>query len=226
MAYKKISAQIISEGGTGVKSITSYSALCGGTSSTSALQSASSGLSNSGYILTSNGSSSLPTWQAGSPGVAGTLSFMAYMASGSVTFPGTSGYSYGTSVAMTTVFDNTSGAFFAGDGAGNKATFTVPVTGLYCFSIGVNWTSVPSSSNPGTAMVIWVLSGGSGSGTINSFYLNSSVINVSGLGYVTSGTIWSTSGSVVSWLVNTQSTTTSGTIAAGSMSYISGYRIS
>lgn len=50
-------------GGTGVASATAYAVLCGGTTSTAALQSVS-GVGSSGHVLTSNGASALPTWQA------------------------------------------------------------------------------------------------------------------------------------------------------------------
>jgi hypothetical protein len=51
-------------GGTGDTSFTVYAPIIGGTTATGALQSASSGMGNSGYVLTSTGSSSAPTWQA------------------------------------------------------------------------------------------------------------------------------------------------------------------
>jgi hypothetical protein len=53
----------ITKGGTQVASTTAYGVLCGGTTSTGALQNAGTG--TSGQFLVSNGSSSLPTWGAG-----------------------------------------------------------------------------------------------------------------------------------------------------------------
>lgn len=50
-------------GGTGASSFTAFAPVCGGVSTTAALQSAATGISNVGYVLTSTGSSSLPTWQ-------------------------------------------------------------------------------------------------------------------------------------------------------------------
>lgn len=73
MAYKRISPQPVIEGGTGISSATSYAPVCGGTTTTGAFQSASSGQSNSGYVLTSNGTSALPTWQAAPGGGGGNL---------------------------------------------------------------------------------------------------------------------------------------------------------
>ena len=56
---------VVAGGGTGDTSFTAYAPVCGGTTTTAALQSASTGISTSGYVLTSNGASSLPTFQAG-----------------------------------------------------------------------------------------------------------------------------------------------------------------
>lgn len=53
----------VSDGGTGVSSFTAYSVVTGGTTATGALQSVS-GVGSSGEVLTSNGSGSLPSWQA------------------------------------------------------------------------------------------------------------------------------------------------------------------
>lgn len=59
-------------GGTGATSLTAYAPLCGGTTTTGAVQSCGTGQSNTGYVWTSNGDSALPSWQAaaggGSPG--------------------------------------------------------------------------------------------------------------------------------------------------------------
>lgn len=57
----------VTQGGTGVASTTAYAVLCGGTTSTGALQ-AVSGLGTAGYVLTSNGAGALPTWQAAAGG--------------------------------------------------------------------------------------------------------------------------------------------------------------
>ena len=58
-------ALTVTEGGTGVATMTTaYAPVCAGTTATGALQVASSGLGTSGTALVSNGSSSLPSWQA------------------------------------------------------------------------------------------------------------------------------------------------------------------
>lgn len=53
----------VASGGTNVASFTAYAVICGGTTSTGALQSIA-GLGSSGQVLTSNGAGALPTFQA------------------------------------------------------------------------------------------------------------------------------------------------------------------
>jgi len=69
-------------GGTGATSFTAYAPVCGGTTTTGALQAASMGISTSGYVLTSNGSSALPSFQAAPSAVTNTY-FSGYMSSSS-----------------------------------------------------------------------------------------------------------------------------------------------
>jgi hypothetical protein len=54
---------VVAGGGTGDTSFTAYAPICGGTTTTGALQSASTGIGTSGFVLTSNGSSALPSFQ-------------------------------------------------------------------------------------------------------------------------------------------------------------------
>lgn len=63
-------AIVVGSGGTGVSTMTTaYAPVCAGTTATGALQVASTGLSTSGWVLTSNGSSALPSFQAPSAGM-------------------------------------------------------------------------------------------------------------------------------------------------------------
>ena len=57
----------MAKGGTGIATTTAYAPICGGTTATGAFQAASTGLSSSGYVLTSNGASSVPSFQANFP---------------------------------------------------------------------------------------------------------------------------------------------------------------
>lgn len=61
-------------GGTGVATFTTYAPLCGGTTSTGALQQATTGFSSSGNILVSQGASALPQWS--SPGAGSSFVFI------------------------------------------------------------------------------------------------------------------------------------------------------
>ena len=53
----------VAQGGTGDASVTAYAVLCGGTTTTNPIQSVS-GVGTASQLLTSNGASALPTWQA------------------------------------------------------------------------------------------------------------------------------------------------------------------
>lgn len=63
MAYNQL-PMLVKQGGTGIASATAYAPIVGGTTTTGAFQSASTGFSTAGYVLTSTGSSSLPTFQS------------------------------------------------------------------------------------------------------------------------------------------------------------------
>jgi hypothetical protein len=81
----------VPDGGTSATSFTAYSVVCGGTASTSALQNVS-GVGTSGQVLTSNGSGTLPTWQAGGAGAVITVAIQTFTTSG--TYTPTSGMIY------------------------------------------------------------------------------------------------------------------------------------
>jgi len=101
MSYKRNSPIPVVEGGTGlVTSTTAYAPICGGTTATGAFQAASTGLSTSGYVLTSNGAAALP-------------SFQALPAGGITTINGDSGSVTGTTITLT---GSTRGAVFTGSG--------------------------------------------------------------------------------------------------------------
>lgn len=58
---------VVGQGGTGNTTFTAYSVICAGTTATGTFQNVS-GVGTSGQVLTSNGASALPTWQASSGG--------------------------------------------------------------------------------------------------------------------------------------------------------------
>ena len=72
----------VANGGTGNSSNTAYAVLCGGTTTTGAIQSIAS-VGTSGQVLTSNGAGALPTFQAASSGGISTLNGNSGSATGS-----------------------------------------------------------------------------------------------------------------------------------------------
>ena len=73
----------VAGGGTGVSSLTTYAVICGGTTTTGAVQSIAS-VGTSGQVLTSNGAGALPTFQAGG-GVGRVINIQTFKASGTYT---------------------------------------------------------------------------------------------------------------------------------------------
>lgn len=146
---------VVSNGGTGDSSFTAYAPVCGGTTTTAHLQSASTGMSNSGYILTSTGSASLPTWQAapvsgittidGDTGsvTGSTIKFDAVSQAGSsVSFSGS-----GTTMSLNVTDANTN--TIIGSTAGNSSISGINNTGLGYASL-LNLSS--GSSNTGVGV--------------------------------------------------------------------------
>lgn len=95
----------VPQGGTGNSSLTAYSVMCGGTTTTGNVQSVS-GLGSSGQVLTSNGAGALPTWQASSPSGAGTILLQTLTASSSSNLTFTSTYITNTYNSYMILFDN------------------------------------------------------------------------------------------------------------------------
>lgn len=80
---------VVAGGGTGATSFSAYAPICGGTTSTNPLQSATTGFSTSGFVLTSNGSSALPSFQAPSTGALVKLAASSASSSASISFNST-----------------------------------------------------------------------------------------------------------------------------------------
>jgi hypothetical protein len=115
----------IGNGGTGDVSFTSYMPVCGGTSTTSALQSVSTSGATAGYVLTYVSPSALPTWQAATGG-------------GVTTIDGDSGSITGTTV---TISGGSTGLTTSGSSA------TMDLTGTLAIAHGgTGATSVTSGS--------------------------------------------------------------------------------
>lgn len=65
---------VVGGGGTGAVTFTAFAPVIAGTTSTGAFQSASTGLATAGFVLTSTGNASLPTFQA-APGAGSALTW-------------------------------------------------------------------------------------------------------------------------------------------------------
>lgn len=108
-------------GGTAKTSFTAYAIICGGTTTTSALQSVAS-VGTSGQVLTSNGASALPTFQdAAASGITTIAGSTGTTTGPTVTIVGQDGFT--TSVSGTTLTATPRGVgthnMFLGQGAGN-----------------------------------------------------------------------------------------------------------
>ncbi len=134
MAYVGKEPIPVVAGGSGVATLTTaYAPVCAGTTATGSLQAASTGMSNSGYVFTSTGSSSLPTWQAASGGGIGTID-------------GNSGSVTGSTVTVTA---SDGSSKFTGSGATLTQTFTTTDAKYNTFVGSRTFGSVTGGQNTG-----------------------------------------------------------------------------
>jgi len=145
MAYEGGHPFPVKSGGTGDASLTAYSVLCGGTTSTASFQNVS-GLGSSGQLLTSNGASALPTWQAASGSGISSIAEQVFTSSG--TYTPTSGMIYCTVECL--------GGGGGGGGTGASATAGAGgAAGGYC-------KKTFSAATIGSSQTVTIGSGGSG----------------------------------------------------------------
>lgn len=136
-------------GGTGDASFTAYSVLCGGTTSTGALQNVS-GVGTSGQVLTSNGAAALPTWQT-APGN-GTFigsAFIAAVAGSNITRSSATLGSFGTDAdipAPTIEFNPGPGTIDTGVSQVYAFTVNNLTAGYYRVSMDLNMSASSASS--------------------------------------------------------------------------------
>jgi hypothetical protein len=119
----------VASGGTGVASTTAYAVLCGGTTSTAALQSIAS-VGTSGQVLTSNGASNLPTF--GTASVAGGGTGLTSTTAYAVLCGGTTS----TAALQPIASVGTSGQVLTSNGAGALPTFQAAAGGISGLTTG------------------------------------------------------------------------------------------
>ena len=146
---------IVANGGTGVATMTTaYAPVCAGTTATGTLQVASTGLSTSGFILTSTGAASLPTFQApAASSISITGDTGGALVGAAFTFTGgTTGLSFGGAGSTETV----SGTLVAANGGTGRATHTA-----YAVICGGTTTTAPQQSiaSVGTASQVLTSNG-------------------------------------------------------------------
>ena len=112
----------IQQGGTFTSSFTPYAPVAGGTTSTAALQSAASGMSNVGYVLTSTGTASLPTWQA--TGVTGIVTIDGDIGSVTGSAVTISGSTTGLTTSGSGTLMNLTGTLGIANGGTNATSYT------------------------------------------------------------------------------------------------------
>ncbi len=151
---------VVAGGGTGLTSATAYAPICGGTSSTGNLQSATTGLSTSGFVLQTNGASALPSFVTPSGlSLSRFSSTRIQLFTGSGTYTPTSGMSYciietvgagggGGGASTTTAGINTGGG--GGSGGYARAVFTAATIGAsQTITIGAGGTAGDTSGSNG-----------------------------------------------------------------------------
>lgn len=127
---------VVAGGGTGDTSFTAFAPVCGGTTTTGALQSADTGIGTSGFVLTSTGAGSLPTFQA-------------VPSTGITTIDGNSGSVTGSTVTIENAA-NDGTPFFTGSGSTMTMFFD---TGAANYNMGLGFQSLGFSSPSGAGNV-------------------------------------------------------------------------
>jgi hypothetical protein len=173
----------VAKGGTGIATTTAYAPICGGTSSTGALQAATTGLSTSGYVLTSNGASALPSFQ--SPA---SCAFSAWLSADATDVTG-DGSAYFL-IADTEIFD-------LGSNYNNSTgVFTAPATGYYY--LATSFTLHTADTNQTQMRILFYKNGSS--------QISQGFVELNPQPLITSGNKWATFNSFVAIALNSTDT--------------------
>lgn len=153
LQYALSTPVVVSDGGTGNTSFTAYAPLVGGTTTTGALQSASTGQSNSGYVFTSNGSSALPSFQS--------LSTIGAV----TTIAGDTGSTIPTSGIITFNANTNAGATVKFSGASSTMSLLTTDPTLFNTFIGLSAGSTSATGTHNTSLGYQALNGISSGGS-------------------------------------------------------------
>lgn len=145
----------VAVGGTGVSTFTAYAPACGGTTSTGAIQAASTGLSTTNFVLTSNGAGALPSFKV-NPTSSFVLLNTQTISSPTASVVFNSTYITSTYITyflrITNVLNSTASAsdtpFVVTFSTNNGSTYLSSsyLSGYYVFNYSVNSTTISSST--------------------------------------------------------------------------------
>jgi hypothetical protein len=145
MSYDGPNPLPVPAGGTGDSTLTAYAVLCGGTTSTGHVQSLA-GVGTTGQVLTSNGASALPTFQAAS--------------GGGVTFTGDLGTtSSGSSQTITANPTATTGLAFTTSGSNISLNFNIPSAVIANSNVILGYTNLGGGTTSANNTAIGAFAG-------------------------------------------------------------------
>lgn len=147
----------VAVGGTGNTTFTAYSVICAGTTATGSFQNVS-GVGTTGQVLTSNGASALPTWQAAGSGGFTSITVQVFTSSG--TYTPTSGMLYctiecvgggggGGGCTTTTGFNVSIGGGGGGGGYARKTVAAATIGASQTVTIGAAGSAGASAGGTG-----------------------------------------------------------------------------
>lgn len=177
---------VVAGGGTGDTSFTAFAPICGGTTTTGVLQSASTGIGTSGFVLTSTGGSSLPTFQAVAAGITTINGNSGSVTGSTITITGTdgSGVFTGSGTTLTLSFNKGTQNTFVGLSSGAAIG-----AGGYNSGFGAHTLETISTANYNTAVGRFALNASNGDGNTACGYFSGQAITSgtfnSSFGYAT-----------------------------------------
>lgn len=145
----------VAQGGTGDSSLTAYSVLTGGTTSTGAIQSVS-GVGTSGQALVSNGASALPTWQnVTATGAVSYLASATASSSAAISFTGLSNSYYMYQIVLSQLIPATNGANLQLQVSTNNGSSYISSASAYAYDFLLTTNgSVTALGSSATALII------------------------------------------------------------------------